>query len=137
MRVPSVALEEDQPLEGADEDIEVAVVVPVDEGHPGPERLDRVLLIGDLEDRPAGPVIDRSAGRECPMPSAPEEVQRTRVIRARDEVEDAVAVEVHKLWTGPDASVDRHDRIGPSRLEVDRRRVARLAVRALVAVEVE
>ena len=39
---PLVAPEEDQPVEGADEDVEVAVVVPVDERHPAPERLDRL-----------------------------------------------------------------------------------------------
>ena len=134
---PLVAPEEDQPVVGADQDIEVAVVVPVDERRPAPERLDRLLLVGDLEDRLAALVLDHLGGRERPVPPAPEQVQGAGVIRARDQVEGAVAVEVHQLWTGADASVDRHLRVDTARLEVDRRRVSRLPVRALVAVEAE
>ncbi len=72
---PLVAPEEDHSIEGADEDVKIAVIVPVDEGHPAPERLDLVLLVGDLEDRLAAPVLDHFGGRERPAPPAPEQVQ--------------------------------------------------------------
>ena len=78
-----------------------------------------------------------SRGRERPLAQAPEEIKLARIIRAGDEVEDAVGVEVHELWTGTDASVDGHLGLDPARLQVHRRGVPRLAVGPHVPVEPE
>ena len=95
------------------------------------------LLVRAPEDRLAALVLDRLAGGELALALAAEEVQLAGIVGAGDQVEDAVAVEVHELRTGADASVDGDFGVHAAGLEVDRLGVARLLVRALVAVEAE
>src|SRR5262249_54921099 len=124
-------------VERADQDVQIAVVVPIDQRHPAPERFDPLLLVRDLEDRLATAVLDHGRGGEGPSALAAEEVELPGIIRAGDQVERAVAVEVHELWTGPDTSVDRYLGIFPARTEVHRRGVSRGPAGPQVAIEPE
>src|SRR5262249_22476813 len=90
-----------------------------------------------FEDGPAGAVADHLTGGELPLAQAAEQVQLARVIRAGNEVQDAVAVEVHELRTGADASVNGNLGIDAAGLEVHRLGVPRLLVGAPVAVHAE
>src|SRR5439155_7177061 len=132
-----VAAEKHHPVERADQDVELAPVLPIDHRHPTAERFDVVFLIRDFEDRLAGLVSDNFPDVELTFAQTAEEIELPRIVGAGDQVEDAVAVEIHELWTGADASVNRHFGINAAGLEVDRLGIAWLLVGAFVAVEAE
>src|SRR5262249_49865615 len=66
---------------------------------------------------------------------AAKEVQLTRVIRAGDQVQLPIAIEIHKLWTGADASVNGNHGVDPAGFQVDRPGVTRFLVGAEVTVD--
>jgi hypothetical protein len=124
-------------VEPAEEEVEVPVSVPVDHRRPAPERLDRDLLVGLSQHGLARPVRDRLPGLELSATLPAEEIDLAGVVRAADQVIDAVRVEVHELWTGADASVDGHLGLDAPGLEHLARGKLRLAVRPDVAIEAE
>src|SRR5262249_27675830 len=94
-------------------------------------------LIRHFDDRLAGSVTDDIAGCESPLSQASEQIELARIVGAGDEVEDAVAIEVHELGTRADASVDPNLGIDAAGLKIDGFRVPRLAVGADVPIEPE
>src|SRR4030095_16572526 len=66
-----------------------------------------------------------------------EEVEITGVVGAADHVEDAVAVEVHQLGTGGDASVDGRLRLFTAGAQLALRRENRACIRTPVREEPE
>src|SRR5262249_3864702 len=82
-------------------------------------------------------VLDDLAGGELAVAEAAEEIDFARIVRAGDEVELAVPIEVHELWTGADTSVNGDLGINAAGLKVDGLGVTRLFIGSQVLLEAE
>jgi hypothetical protein len=81
-----------------------------------------------VRNRFAGLVANHFAGGESTFAQAAEEIELARIVGAGNEVKNAIAIEIHDLRTGADASVNRNLGVDAARLEIDRFGITRLLI---------